>query len=479
MKKRLKSISVCLLTACLTMNMTAFANAATATVFQGDTPNSGDVEAFERELKANNYTVTYKGFRGNYTSSSSPATGSNLNSASRSGNDVIYWSSHGSGTPSLNVINGPSFNTLNYFNPTQSSPLKIAIFGACYQLDGNTNRQSFASKMRNSNVRVIAGYHEQAPSSQDVTCINKYFEAVKDGNSVRYSWEAANAYVGKSGSWITLNYQDTKNEYYRMPGYKNERNSTYPTPTSSTPIYRYWGLSNSAAPVNALANEPYDEIPVKLLETSHSQKVRSDKVSDLMPDSIRQSADGTQRITFREPENHELNNPDLADNTARELLENQFALNDVTEHAIAEESSVMCAEIKPDGTDGEEELIAKRFIYTNNLYGIPIEGNMISVGVDENGVYDIIDTWKDVKPDSATTYGRNQALEYTDAVTAAEEYFSAKEANPGSITESRLIYAQNDANDYELSYALKYTNGAEIYVSLLDLDVTLVRNADI
>lgn len=78
----------------------------------------------------------------------------------------------------------------------------------------------------------------------------------------------------------------------------------------------------------------------------------------------------------------------------------------------------MCAEIKPDGTDGEEELIAKRLIYTNNLYGIPIEGNMISVGVDENGVYDIIDTWKDVKPDSASTYGRSQALEYTDAVTA-------------------------------------------------------------
>lgn len=469
--KNTKRLLVCLLSACMTSSMTVAAYAASATVFQGDTSNSKDVEAFERELKANNYTVTYKGFRGNFSSSSTRATGTNLNDASKSGNDVIYWSSHGSSYPRLNVTNGPTFNTLDYFNPTTSSPLKIAIFGACYQMDGNGNRTSFANKMRNSNVRVIAGYHEQAPASQDEACINKYFEAVKDGNSVRYSWEAANVYAGKSGSWITLNYKDNYNEYYRMPGFKNERNSTYPVPTSSTPIYRYWGLSNPSAPVSLAATQLTDELPLKLLSAGGSHKVDSAKAKSLMPDSVALATDGTQRITFREPGNDEFNNPDTANETARGILKNQFALNDVVENAIIEESLVMCAEIKADGTDGAEELIAKRLTYNNNLQGIPIEGNMISVGVDSDGVYDIIDTWKMVEPEPTSAYG-DTAYEYTEVVSAAEEHFTAKGKTVGDPLKSQLIYAHNSAGEYELSYSLEYENEARVYVSLLDLDVT-------
>jgi hypothetical protein len=384
------------------------------------------------------------------------------------------------------VINGPSFKTLDYFNPTSSSPLKIAIFAACYQLDGNSNRVSFANKMRNSKVRVIAGYHEQAPSSQDKTLVDHFFVAVKDGNSVRYSWEVANVEVGKSGSWIVLAYKDGYNEYYRMPGFKNERNSEYPTPTSSTPIYRYWGLSNPAAEVKTVmpsgdkASEYLSEgVPLKIVPISDKPKIGADDIKNIMPDVTIATSYDSQRITVREPNDIAIGNISEVNTITRELLSNQLNLGSVVDNSLVEEYLVKCAEIKEDGTDGPSEIISKRITYNNSAYGIPIEGNMVSVGVDNDGVYDIIDSWRDIQPVSeiaGSNYSRSQKYTYSDVILSAEEYLKSEGKEINDIEDSGLIYAKNDIGEYELSYSIEYTNGLQLHVSLSDLAVTEISS---
>lgn len=478
---KIKRLLSCIVATCMIFS-SSVAYAATATVLQGDTDNADDVEAFETHLEDKGYTVTYKGFRGNRTSSSTKATGSNLNTASTSGNDVIYWSSHGSSYPKLNVINGPSFNTLDYFNPTSSSPLQIAIFAACYQLDGNSNRVSFANKMRNSKVRIIAGYHEQAPADQDKNLVDHFFVDVKAGNSVRYSWETANVEVGKSDSWIVLAYKDGYNEYYRMPGFKNERNSEYPTPTSSTPIYRYWGLSNPAAEVKTVmpsgekAFEYLSEgVPLKIEPISGERKVRADNIKYIMPDATITFLNNSQKITVREPKDTAISNSNESNNIVNELLSNQLGLGSVIDNSIMNEYLVMCAEIKEDGTDAPSEVIAKRITYNQSAYGIPVEGNIISVGVDHEGVYDIIDSWRDIQPASGLSesdYSRGPKYNYSDVLLSAEKYLKSEGRDINDIKESGLIYAKNDADGYELSYSIKYTNGLQIYVNLTDLSVS-------
>lgn len=469
--RKMKKIVGCMLVSCMLLNTAMVAYAATATVCQGDTDNASDVELFETRLKSNGYSVTYKGFKGDKTSSSVKATGNDLSDAKSS--NVLYWSSHGSSTPSLNVTGGPRFNTLDYFNPSKSSPLEIAIFSACYQLDGSSNRTNFANKMRNSNVRVIAGYHEQAPASQDYNLVDHYFVAVNGGNSVRYSWEAANAEVGKSGSWITLNYKDNYNEYYRMPGFPSERNDEYPTPTSSTPIYRYWGLSNPAAPVTTLSID-LEELPLRLNVSGNSHKVNLATMKNTMDVENSVISEKSQRVTFREPSDETFVNVDSAESTARSLIGTRLGLTDVTDNSLIDEYLIMCEEVKADGTEGSSEIIGKRVNYNNVMFGVPVEGNFISIGVDNEGIYDVIDTWKDLQPDELTTLSNAQENDYNAVVDRAEEYWSSIQKDVGNIVENSLIYVEDESGDYELSYSLSYSNGAKLYVSLYDLDITEV-----
>lgn len=452
---KLKRVMGIVVATSLLFSTSIMAYAADATVLQGNTSDAADVEKFEGYLEDNGYTVDYVGFRGS-NSGGTIASGPDLRDACNS--DVLYWSSHGGNTPVLNLGTN-QFNTLDYFTPSSNSPLQIAIFSACRQLDGNTNRQAFAEVMRDSNVRVIASYHEQAPSSMDATLVDHFFIAVEDGNSVRYSWEAANVEVGKSGSWITLNYKDNYNEYYRMPGFKNERNGEYPVPTASTPIYRYWGLSSSSAEVtSSISVMSNANIPLRLVPVEGEFVVDADKIRNMESGANIASFEDMQRITLREPSSMTLSSEIEASTAAQKMLEDELDLGTIVNNAILEEYSVMCAEIKSDGTDGPSELIGKRYVYNNAIQGIPLAGNWISVGVDDSGVYDVIDSWCNVQPD------------YSKTISSSACVSAISDMQKDTLVDlSSLVYVMNDEGVYELSYSDNNSDGTQEYVSLYEL----------
>lgn len=104
---------------------------------------------------------------------------------------------------------------------------------------------------------------------------------------------------------------------------------------------------------------------------------------------------------------------------------------------------------------------------------------MVSVGVDNDGVYDIIDSWRDIQPVSEITgsdYSRSQKYTYSDVILSAEEYLKSEGKEINDIEDSGLIYVKNDIGEYELSYSIEYTNGLQLHVSLSDLAVTEISS---
>lgn len=140
----------------------------TATICQGDSTDAGDCRVFYNELSSVYSNVQNVAFSPSSNTPTGTATESDFRAARNY--DVLYWSSHGSSTPRLNVTGGPAFASLDsaesYWNGT-TYKLKVPIIAACYQLDGSTNRSRWANVMRNSNIRVLCGYHEGAPGHPD------------------------------------------------------------------------------------------------------------------------------------------------------------------------------------------------------------------------------------------------------------------------------------------------------------------------
>ena len=226
-----------------------------AGIAQGNTTNASDCNVFYNGMKARygSANVLAAGFTvgSDTVDMSNIASVTNFKAAKNV--HVLYWSSHGSSYPRLNAGGPKEFESGNtayvHWCDSTSNPLKVAIFAACYQFDGNANRSRWANNvMRRCDLRAMAGYHEKGPAHQiDRDIAAEYLSLANAGNSVWYSWEHANAISTKGKDWLVLVYYGEGRRYYRMPGFPG---NTYPAPNrSTTPIYRYGGtISDQEVP---------------------------------------------------------------------------------------------------------------------------------------------------------------------------------------------------------------------------------------
>lgn len=102
----------------------------------------------------------------------------------------------------INVIkNATEFNASSYTNSWKNSKLKVAIFAACYQLNkGSGSADVYAKAMQNSNVRIVAGYHETGPSKPiDANIAIEFMKQINKSESVRNAWMLANQKNGCDG----------------------------------------------------------------------------------------------------------------------------------------------------------------------------------------------------------------------------------------------------------------------------------------
>ena len=423
--------------------------AVTAMTANGDTTDKADTGRVYSHLNANSNYTTIR--RAGYQSATADV------SDFRTADDytVLYWSSHGgdNGThASLNVINGPEFNaTSNAASYWTNSALKVAIFSSCYTLNAGP-RKKWVGIMRNSDVRVIAGYHEKsAGSPADVSIADAFFKRIKEGKSVRMAWQGA--HTNARGIWVLLSYVGSGREDYKMPGFQS---NSSPAPTSSTSIYRFSNayLDGTAQPKSG-GNPNVSELPYAI-EVSRSvipvnlavfgggkQYSAADEITKEIRDSVIEPI-----------------NPYEVTAKAKKALSQLGSIDKLLSTAHIKEQRLLMAEVTEEG-EGPESTIGGFVEFQQTINGIPIHSNSFTIGVDANGVFEVRNSLKIVN-DSSEAKGKS-ANSYISMSKATAIAVSAAGNNKRAMKTS-YAYADNGTGNYVLNYLVNFDDGREYLV---------------
>lgn len=269
-------------------------------------------------------------------------------------------------------------NWMNECTFTNSSALQVLILASCYQLD-STVVEYYAKLMKASKIRVVAGYHEEAPSAGDDEIAKDFIPTADAGNSVWYSWKTAN----KGGkNWAILVYEENGNQYFRIPGFPG---NTYTTPSSSAKIYRY---------ADFLDDDTYkrDETPAAL-------SLGDNLTSQIMSLPLTITTADAEVSTYVLPRARETvcSNLSVADTDAvAEYLTNSIG-EDLTE-SICVQHYVAREEVDADlGILSETKTILERtYDYYDTFLGIKIADSYIGASIDCEGVHNIVNDRKNV-----------------------------------------------------------------------------------
>lgn len=437
-------------------------------VCQGNTDDAGDCRIFYNKLSDKYSSVTRVGFNTNSDVPLNPyADVSDFRSARNY--DVLYWSSHGSSTPILNLGDN-GFNSTNEasaaWNQT-SYKLKVPIIAACNQFDGSTNRSNWAKIMRQSNIRAFCGYHEGAPGhpydENVATDFFKYVTGGSTGNSVMYSWQHANQDNGNNSTYMVMVYQNDDQCYYRLPGFSSK---TYRDPNrGSDSIYAYASFMSGAV---SLAEDYADTLKNEKLpcELSVAKTVRS---SVPMKDARKvycSMSDAKTGATFIGYGEYPLKEVDLT------LAQQQNAVyakqafgTGLIDHALKRNVQTEMFEVLEHGAEGKHTVIATATQFINQYKGVPIAANCIVITSDANGINSISNKWRDVSPMDGTSFMDYQA-ELTNeqkALVAAALVANGAEAE---IQSTSMIYVEKEGK-YVLCHDVQLSNGEHMTINCL------------
>lgn len=380
----------------------------TAIVCQGNTNSASDCRIAHNKL-ATQYgqsQVTARGFSTSSNTPFNPCAGiSDFNSARNY--DVLYFSTHGTNTPTLNVGASNAFNSYNAaYNSWRSinNRLKVPIFSACSQLDGTTNRTRWASIMRNSDIRAICGYHASSPTgpSDDAiaTAFFNYCKAGNTGNSVMYSWKNANT-PNSGGNYMVLVYYNDNQCYYRLPGFSSQ---TYRNPNRNTDsIYAYASFYSGGSGVvpNRGSSQLSELLPYELeiiTPVSESMEILTGELAGEKRSKLGESS-GNVSFCHHEPllsavdirVAHEFNR-DAAQNIISSSIRNQAIVRHFDDVSI----------LVDDKRDAAPQVIGATTQYFNHYQGVLIERNCVVISSDKDGVNTITNLWTDVAPTSTS-----------------------------------------------------------------------------
>lgn len=448
----------------------------TAGIGQGNTNSASDCVVFYNNL-ASQY-----GSSNVLTAGFNPSTGAILSNLADVDNfiygknlNVLYWSSHGDSTPKLNYGDSTEFQSgmtaYNYWRNT-ANPLKVAIFAACYQFDGNTNRSRWANNiMRQTDIRAMAGYHETGPTDPyDANIATKFFELCDDGNSVLYSWQHANAITSRGDDWLVLVYYDDGRRYYRLPGYPG---STYPNPDrTNTKIYRYAStISNQEVPkTTRLANlvptsvntVPYtldicedtcksiDASPIKPVST-----ICTDKVTHAMFYKVRENSSKAVSSDIARSHNLDFLNPIISDASFEGAYINTY-------------DDTMAEVLVDTDKEGPESIIGSTTRVFQQHDGILLEENCIVSSSDADGVIGLSSQWLATKVRNDVDH-IDLAHRDLSALTSKVSKLSRSSVRCSTISAARPVYVRIGSK-FILHYEVDGVNGYRECIDAKDID---------
>lgn len=494
MKRKITKITALILSVLFSLSSlvtTAFATGYTAMIVQSNTSDVGDCKVFFEQLKRvpgkNSYTIDNIGWR--YKSGNSKhnyeywlegkshtdyelAKAQNLINAGRY--DVLYWSGHGasgpirlnyhsskhpeydygpgeSGQPTINIASTLKVNTSNWANTSlwnKNSNLKVAIFAACQVLDNSYGDCKYLVRaMKASNIRVIAGYHITSPTHpKDIRIAESFFNnstgrCVTNGESIRSSWQTANELHGESGSWAVLCYKDGYNQYYRIPGFPG---NTYSAPSSSATVYRFWSQytdSTGGQPMTTSANSEGAALPLEIT---------------VIPSIDTQASNDKELTVYREM--NDTCQSTIDENSQRLIAESY--LSEKHRGGLEAIGTVYCEEMDEDigAVPGTETVIGKTFCYMNQYNGIKLLNNFYKVATDADGVYCVIDKWRDIAVPSEEAMN-NPAILSADAICNLADSFGEEDSENAG-----LVYVPINESTYRLCYEITHADGDATYL---------------
>ena len=489
MKRKITKITALILSVLFSLSSlvtTAFATGYTAMIVQSNTSDVGDCKVFFEQLKRvpgnNSYTIDNCGWHYNsgnsYHNWSRSSTKNDLADAQDLINagryDVLYWSGHGasgpirlnyhsinhpendygpgeSGQPTINIASTLKVNTSNWANTSlwnKNSKLKVAIFAACQVLDNSYGDCKYLVRaMKASNIRVIAGYHITSPThSTDIRIAENFFNnstgrCVTNGESIRSSWQTANELYGEGKSWAVLCYKDGYNQYYRIPGFPG---NTYSAPSSSATVYRFWSQytdSTGGQPMTTSANSEGAALPLEIT---------------VMPSIDTQASNNRELTVYREM--NDACQSTIDENSQRLIAESY--LSEKHREGLEAIGTVYCEEMDEDigAVPGTETVIGKTFCYMNQYNGIKLLNNFYKVATDADGVYCVIDKWRDIAAPSEETMN-NPAILSADAICNLADSFGEEDSENAG-----LVYVPINESTYRLCYEITHADGDTTYL---------------
>lgn len=466
MKKRLMcaTLAVALL---FTNNVSCKAAGKTAIGLENNTPNgTSDAKAFVNGIKGqdSNYTVKYK----------APSNVTNSDFFDKS-YTIKYWSSHGNNSGCVWGTNSSA--DVNIFDQTFSwagGNLEFVFLAACRQLDGSGSnpRKRYANAMiGNKAVRVICGYHEQAPAAKDKDVADKFIAYSKTGESVKSSWILANKYFQdqgySTGVYCVLTHSGDV-QYSRFPGFPG---NTYTRPdASSTTILRFSQANpnGTTQPHNVVSttntidiadteipNYALKATPVTLnVQDNMDMKVlREDTNLMMVGDEI-----GDEPVNMTEQEAI-----DKCTHALGKSISNYSSL-DMDSSTISVTPIVM-SEVNLDGGTETETTIAYDVTLKNTYNGIEILGDYMSGVVDDSSISYLAGNWNVMK--KVNIPQTEEIVNCSDAYTKVKKYMTAndiKKNTLNSVTESKIAFVYNvNSGYYEPNWIFTTTDDSLTY----------------
>ena len=386
---------------------------------------------------------------------------------------MLYWSGHGGSNgnnATLNITHNSSkrFNTFDAADKWKNTyDLKVAIIAACYQFNGNGLRGKWVEIMKNSGLKVLAGYHESAPSSTDKDIANEFFRLANEtrgssqGNSVRHSWQQANIANGSSAQWIVLGYKTNRMEYYRLPGFPG---SFEASPSSKT-VYRYTSKNiNGTGATSRAASFINREIPYEIKVSEDTLDLDAAVLGDNCHVASLDDDAQAKIINLRENKLDSIALEDAQKNNAV-IIEN-LGIDSNLSNSIINNYALLETEIKEDGSDGEENNIGVVSTYQQQYRGIPLEDNFFTVCSDSDGVFSVIDRWSEISEIDGSQIIEPITIRKAEEILDSKLNFKAPE-----IDSCEYVYKKTENGTYRLNVKLVSENNQQYYVDAVSGDL--------
>lgn len=421
--------------------------------------------------KQNDTSVFANGVKNNVTGYTYTVNGKTTGITSKdfySNSDYIkFWSSHG--LESGELFGDNSGNDKIYIKTTNpqwaGGNLEFVFIAACNQLNGTAGtRPIYAQAMLgNKAVRVISGYHDDAPAKADAVIASKFIEYAKTGESVKSSWILANEYYkdntdvsGYNARYYCVLTHSGNAQYSRIEGFPG---NTYTRPgSSSTTILRFSAANPNGATELSTESLETMEVPNYMLKGNKRE------ISVLSEETVVEGDTSQSKISviLDEIGDTPINMEDFAvrDMGLNWLDENVEGLNSNTlKNYDSEITPIVMASIT-EGIEGEEQTVAYVANVPNRYEGIKISGEGYDAVLDKDGVIATNMKWSDFEKIENNT--KTKPIIFSEAKEILDNHFRLRTVDSQNVDDMNADISFVYSEEEDIYYPTWVFHGEEI-----------------